>query len=52
MAQAYADGVNNYIDGISQWQNDLTALHLPPEFYAVGMTTVEPWHPIDSLSIA
>ena len=51
--QAYADGINGFINGIGQSSHS-TAWLLPPEFYAVGITDstqIEPWHPIDSLAI-
>ena len=38
--QAYADGINAYIQGINQnsGSDSSTAWLLPPEFYAVGVT--------------
>ena len=30
---------------------DQTAYTLPPEFHVLGITEVEPWTPIDSLSL-
>ena len=49
--QAYADGVNDYLDGVGFFNEEATAYILPPEFLALGITSVEPWHPIDSLSL-
>jgi penicillin amidase len=39
--QAYADGVNAYV----------TSHRLPPEYSALGLTSFEPWTPLDSLTV-
>lgn len=48
---AYADGVNDYLNGIGWGNEDSTAYTLPPEFHVLGITNIEPWTPIDSLSL-
>ena len=49
--QAYADGVNDFLNGIGYFHDEITAFYLPPEFLAFGITKVDPWHPIDSLAL-
>lgn len=44
MLWAYADGINDFLES--------AMFILPPEFYAVGLTKLEPWHPVDSLVVA
>ena len=51
LLQAYTDGVNDFLEGIGYWHEEITAFHLPPEFYAFNIKKVEPWHPTDSLAI-
>lgn len=51
LLQAYADGVNDFIAGIGYFHDEITAFYKPPEFYALGIDEVEPWHPVDSLSL-
>ncbi|HSR51046.1 MAG TPA: penicillin acylase family protein, partial [Acidobacteriota bacterium] len=43
MVQAYADGVNAYLDEGNP---------LPPEYPALELTTVEPWTLLDTLTVA
>ena len=50
--QAFSDGVNDYVQGISLTSTEQkTARLLPPEFLAFGITkeNYEPWTPVDSL---
>lgn len=54
--QAYADGVNDYVQGVSLFggktdDNQQTARVLPPEFLTFGITkeSYDPWTPVDSL---
>ena len=55
MLTSYADGVNDYVKGISlsgyDEQHKQTARVLPPEFIAFGITkdNFEPWTPVDSM---
>lgn len=52
--QAYADGVNDFLEGIGYFHDEITAFYYPPEFYALGIANekrVEPWHPVDSLAL-
>jgi acyl-homoserine lactone acylase PvdQ len=51
LLEAYAAGVNDFIQGIGYFKEDSTAFYLPPEFYALGLHTVDPWHPVDSLCL-
>ena len=54
LLQSYADGVNDYVAGVSLFP---TAQHtdrlLPPEFLVYGLTVDnwEPWTPVDSLCV-
>lgn len=43
LLQAYADGVNDYLASPN--------LVLPLEFYYLGISSMHPWHPVDSLSL-
>ena len=49
--QAYSDGVNDFLEGVGYFHDEITAFYLPPEFIALGIKKVEPWHPIDSLAL-
>jgi len=50
LLQAYADGVNDYIEGVGILTEDSTGNLLPPEFYALGIhKNVNAWTPVDSL---
>ena len=51
--QAYADGINDYVSGVSLMDEESTGRILPPEFLVFGITkeTWIPWHPTDSISI-
>ena len=50
--QAYADGVNDFINGIGYFHEEITAFYLPPEFYALNLTQkIDPWTPVDTLSL-
>lgn len=52
LLQSYADGVNDYLDGIGYFHDEITGFFLPPEFYALKHShKVEPWTPVDSLSV-
>lgn len=48
---AYANGVNDFVQGISLTGERSTARVLPPEFIALGITkeSYEPWTPVDSM---
>lgn len=48
--QAYADGVNDYLEGVGYFNEDLTGFFYPPEYKALKVP-IEPWHPIDTLCI-
>lgn len=47
--QAYADGVNDFLDGVGK--SESTASYLPPEYLAIGVTEVDRWHPKDTLQL-
>lgn len=48
---AYADGVNDFLKGLGNFDSSKrTAFILPPEFLALGIKEIEPWHPIDILA--
>ena len=51
--QAFSDGVNDYVQGISlsPFDKNKTARVMPPEFLLLGVTkdSFEPWTPIDCL---
>jgi penicillin amidase len=47
--QAYSDGINDFVSGISMFGDEITSRALPPEFHLVGLKEFEPWTPIDSL---
>lgn len=51
LLQAYADGVNDFLDGVGYFKEDNTAFFLPPEFVALGIKEVEKWHPTHTLQI-
>ena len=53
MLQAYADGINDFVAGVSLFGPYSTAYVFPPEFYAFGVSkeTWRPWDPRDSLAI-
>ena len=48
---AFADGVNDYVQGVSLFDEEKTARLLPPEFYVFGITkeNFKPWTPADSI---
>ena len=48
--QAYADGVNDFIDYV-RIIGDKTASIFPPEFYVFD-AKLEKWHPVDSLAFS
>lgn len=49
--QAYADGVNDFIQNVGISGEGKSASLLPPEFYLLSLADkIEPWTPIDSLS--
>ena len=52
--QAYADGINDYVSGVSLFEDQSTASALPPEFYVFGISkeSFQPWTVVDSLCIA
>ena len=43
--QAYSDGVNSFLDQPEE------ARPLPPEYAALGLTSVRPWEPVDSVLV-
>ena len=47
--QAYSDGVNDFVQGVSYWSFSSTARMLPPEFIVLGITKENyiPFSPID-----
>jgi acyl-homoserine lactone acylase PvdQ len=47
MLWAYSNGVNDFLTGVG----GQTAYLLPPEFLVLGHTSVDPWHPVDSLTL-
>ena len=50
--QAYAAGVNDYVQGVQMMPGESkTARLLPPEFLAFGISkeSFEPWTPVDSM---
>ena len=49
--QSYADGVNDFVSNIKLTGEGSTARLLPPEFYVLGIFEMEPWSPVDSLSL-
>jgi acyl-homoserine lactone acylase PvdQ len=49
--QSYADGVNDFISNVKLTGEGATARLLPLEFYALGYVDIEPWTPVDSLSM-
>lgn len=53
LLQAYADGVNDFLDGIGfgKKKGEKTSSMLPPEFLILGIKEMEPWTPIDSLAL-
>ncbi len=48
---AYAGGVNDFIAGVGLLKEGGSAHLLPPEFYLLGHTAIEPWRPQDSLCL-
>ena len=52
--QAYVDGINDFINNINLMagEGSTTAKLLPPEFYLMNYTIIEPWTVVDSLSIS
>ena len=50
MTKAYADGVNDYLANIGFKSGSSSAL-LPPEFILLGINSVEPWSPVDTVCI-
>lgn len=51
-AQAYCDGVNEYIRRVKLTGSNASARLWPPEFYALGITDMDEWTVEDVLSIA
>ena len=53
MYQAYADGINDYVAGVSIFSAESTGRALPPEFIAFGISTdsFKEWTMADSMSI-
>jgi len=51
--QYYADGINDFVEGVDMFSGKATAALLPPEFYAFGISKEDwkPWHPVDSLCV-
>ena len=48
---AYCHGVNDFIKNVDILKDGATAKLLPPEFLVLGVNSIEPWTPVDSLSI-
>ena len=38
--EAYADGVNDFIQGVGYFHDEITAFYLPPEFFALGIKEI------------
>merc|ERR1712060_503106 len=53
LLQAYADGVNDCVEGTSFILKSTTSRLLPPEFYAFGLSKEDwrPWAPTDSIAL-
>ncbi len=51
MLNAYASGINDFIDHMDLPGEDKSAYLLPPEFIALGIKKVNHWKPEDSLCI-
>ena len=52
MLKAYAAGFNDYVAHLGHKTGDESSGNLlPPEFLALGIKTVEPWKPEDSVCI-
>ena len=52
LLMAYADGVNDYLDGVGIMNQDRTGYILPPEFYTLGIQgKIAKWTPVDSLAL-
>ena len=51
--EAYCDGVNDFVNGISMFGQEQTARALPPEFLIFGITkdSFEPYEPVDILQV-
>jgi len=50
--QAYADGVNDFVQGVDAFGGNPTGRILPPEFILFGINkeTFVPWSPADSIT--
>ena len=50
--QAYADGINDFVQGVDTFGSNPTGRLLPPEFLAFGISkeSFVPWTPKDSVS--
>lgn len=51
MLNAYASGVNDFIDHLGFSGEDRSGYALPPEFIALGIKQVDHWKPEDSICI-
>jgi len=49
--QAYADGVNDYVNNLGFGKAQSTGYLMPPEFIVLGVKEFRPWTPTDSLCI-
>ena len=49
LLQSYADGINDYVSGVSLGSAEGSARLLPPEFYAFGIEW-QPWTVADSVA--
>ena len=52
LLQAYADGINDFVQGVDMLGSNPTGRLLPPEFILFGISkeTFVPWTPKDSVS--
>ena len=48
--EAYSDGVNDFINGVGYFHDEITAFYFPPEFWALELE-MEQWTPVDTLAI-
>ena len=49
--EAYADGVNDYVNNLGFRKSQSTGYLMPPEFIVLGVKEFRPWTPTDSLCI-
>lgn len=51
LLQAYADGVNDFLEGVGYFHDEITSFYLPLEFKMFGIKKIEPWTLVDSLML-